>query len=110
MGKVGSLEAVRDWVNRYYYKKSEINKFFAKLNTSGLKAYGLTFIADEGDEIYMIEDALSDTQSYTIEIPACGEYTSLFFFHSGSTLSISVNDGVPSAYILDEYIDTIDLT
>lgn len=109
MNKVGDLEAIRDWVNRYYYKKSEVNEFFAKLNTSGLKAYGLTIVADADDEINISETTETNPQSYTITIPASGTYTSLFFFHSGSTLTISINGGMPSAYVLDEYIDTIEL-
>ena len=108
MPTAGNIEAIRDWVNRYYYKKSDVNQYFTKLN-GGLTAYGLTIIGNANEQITLTELNQQSPQTYTITLNSDGVYQGLFFFNTGSTLSIT-GQSIYNNFTLTNYIDTIVLT
>lgn len=105
----GDVTAIRDWSNKYFYSKDEVDEFFVKSN-AGLLAYKFTIIDTPSNEISVTEDASTNPQTYTFETGTDGIYTGLFFFHSGSTLTFNNGSGQGIVYELDELIDTIYLT
>lgn len=104
--KAGNLAAIRDWGDHYFYDKSEVAEFFTKLN-DGLTAYKLTIIGDDDTQtITIIEDAQTNPQTYIIKT-INGEYNGVFFFHSGSTISLYDNGVLYNEHILNDYVDII---
>ena len=102
----GNIEAIRDWANKYYYNNDEIADAFIKAGL-GLTAYKLTIIGDSGTQtITIIEDAQNDPQTYTINTVE-GEYTGIFFFHSGSTIQLYDNGVLYCEHVLSNTVDTI---
>lgn len=106
--QAGNIEAIRDWSRRYFYTKSDVSEFFTKLNT-GLTAYKLTIVGPANASISITENAQSNPQSYSIKTASNGTYTGLFFFHAGSTLSLT-GTGIGSTHILSNYVDIIYVT
>ena len=106
--QAGNIEAIRDWSRRYFYTKSDVSEFFTKLNT-GLTAYKLTIVGPANTSISITENAQSNPQSYSIKTASNGTYTGLFFFHAGSTLSLT-GTGISASYVLSDYIDNIYVT
>ncbi len=108
MPTAGNIEAIRDWVNRYYYKKSDVNDFFIK-QSSGLAAYVLTIIGVPNTTVTIVEDAATNPQTYSVVLNSNGYYTYLFFFHSGSTLTLTDSESTPhvATHHLTNYTDTI---
>ena len=108
MPTAGNIEAIRDWVNRYYYKKSEVNKYFTRLN-EGLTAYALTLIGHANEQVTLTELNQQSPQTYTITLNSDGIYQGLFFFNTGSTLAIT-GRSVYNNFTLTSYVDSITLT
>ena len=106
--KAGDIVGIRDWSNRYFYNKDEIADFFIKAS-SGLKAYLLTIIAVGETEITITENVQISPQTYVITTPIGGKYEGLFFFHQGSTLTLSISGQTPVTYTLTDYIDEIQI-
>ena len=107
----GNIDAIRDWVDRYFYKKSEVNSFLIKLD-SGLKAYILKINGVPNATVTITENAQTDPQSYEIDLNADGKYEYPFFFHSGSTITL-VDDESPqhsATQVLSAYTYEITLT
>ena len=106
MDKAGNLEANRDWVERYFYKKSDINGFLVNFN-DGLTAYGLTIYGPENAEITITEQNQQNPQSYIVKTNSQGSCQGLFFFHSGATVNFYISGAVVYTTTLNEYIDII---
>ena len=97
---VGNIQAIRDWVNKYYYKQSDVNEFFLKMN-AGLSAYKLTFLSSANATIHVVEDAVTDPQSYDVNTDSSGIGMALLFFHSGSTLTCTCGSKTATAQLTD---------
>lgn len=106
MGVAGNIEAIRDWGNTCFYTKEEISDFFIKAD-SGLTAYKFTIIGPANTNIGITEDASSNPQTYNIKLSETGDYSGLFFFHSGSTLTLTRTGYTPQTYVLNSYEDII---
>lgn len=109
MSQGGSIDAIRDWANSYFYNNDQIADFFIKADL-GLKAYKLTIIHTPSTEIDITEGAITDPQSYTITTDENGLYTDIFFFHSGETIYLNDGSGSAVSYTLSSYEDVIELT
>ena len=97
----GNIEAIRDWANNYYPKSDDIADAFVKIG-SGLTAYHLTIIGDTNTQtITIIEDTQTDPQTYEVQTIG-GEYTGLFFFHTGSTIHLYDNGVYPGKCFLPD--------
>lgn len=105
--KAGDIVGIRDWSNRYFYNRDEIADFFIRSNQSGLKAYAFTIVGPTSTSIAITESASTNPQSYTVETDETGIFSGLFFFHTGSTLTLTPSGYSPTTYVLDEYSDTI---
>ena len=105
MPTAGNIEAIRDWVNRYYYKKSDVNKYFTRLN-EGLTAYALTLVGPANTTCTIAEQVQSNPQTYYVDLPSSGVYTGIFFFTTGSTIVLSAGQYLET-YTLSAYQDTI---
>lgn len=102
----GNIEAIRDWANNYYPKSDDIADAFVKLSL-GLDAYKLTIIGDSGSQTFtLVEDVQNDPQTYEVQT-IDGEYTGLFFFHTGSTIQIYDNGTMCNEHVLSDHVDTI---
>jgi hypothetical protein len=73
-----------------------------------LTAYKLTIVGPADATVNITENASIDPQSYAIKTYSNGAYTGLFFFHSGSTLSLT-SGSYSAIHVLSNYIDTISL-
>lgn len=105
----GDVEAIRDWANSYFYNNDQIAEMFIKAADPNLSAYKLTIIDTANKTIEITEDALTDPQSYSIKTDNYGFYIGLFFFHSGSTLTLNDGSGSAATHVLSSYEDTIAL-
>ena len=104
--QAGNIQAIRNWANNYYPKSDDIADAFVKIG-SGLTAYHLTIIGNDNTQtVTIIEDAQTDPQTYTIQT-VDGEYSGLFFFHSGSTIRLYDNGVLYNEHILSNTTDTI---
>lgn len=106
MSTAGNIEAIRDWANNYFPKREEINDLFLRIG-SGLTAYNLTIIGDTNTQtITIIEDTQTDPQTYEVQTIG-GEYTGLFFFHTGSTIHLYDNGVLYNEHVLSDTTDTV---
>lgn len=105
MPTAGNIEAIRDWVNRYYYKKSDVNKYFIRLN-EGLTAYALTLVGPANTTCTIVEQVQSNPQTYNVDLPSSGVYTGIFFFTQGSTITLTAGQYLET-HTLSAYQDTI---
>lgn len=96
----GNLEAIRDWSNRYFYKKSDVNEFFMKIN-AGLKAYKLTLLSSKNATINVVENVASNPQSYSVQTDRSGIYSGLFFFSSGSSITCTCGSKTATVTLTD---------
>lgn len=102
----GNIEAIRDWANNYYPKSDDIADAFVKLSL-GLDAYKLTIIGDSGSQTFtLVEDVQNDPQTYEVQT-IDGEYTGLFFFHTGSTIQIYDDGTMCNEHVLSDHVDTV---
>lgn len=105
---VGSLEAIRDWGNGFFYTKEEIADFFIK-SSEGLLPYKLTIMGRSSVNVTLVEDIQTDPQTYTITTDSNGKYTGVFLFHEDSPLLITGSDSSYLEYTLSSQEDTIEL-
>ena len=105
---VGSLEAIRDWGNTFFYTKEEIADFFIK-SSEGLLPYKLTIMGRSLVSVTLVEDIQTDPQSYTVITDSNGKYTGVFLFHEDSPLLITGSDGSYLEYTLSSQEAVIEL-
>ena len=105
--KGGNIQAIRDWANKFYYKQSDVNEFFLKMD-AGLIAYKLTFLSSINSTVHVVEDAGTNPQSYDVVTDKNGIVTALLFFHSGSTLTCTCGSKSATAQ-LTSYVMTINV-
>lgn len=105
-GISGNINAIRDWTKNYYYDKSDIADFFSKISL-GLIGYKLTIIGDPNSEFTIVEDAQTNPQTYNDVFDSDGVCVGVYFFHEGSTITISDEAGSYNEHELDSYEDTV---